>query len=456
MRKGMIFVGALAVALVVFAVGMALSRLPLPERWMRAAETLGEDTRPMPPLPDLPRDLSTLSDVEAAAVLYIDDRLFTRLDSARAVDDVLCEEGMPERVLFAADGRVLDLKQQQSSFDARIELVSVGEAAVGWDGCTPVGAEVEQRIRTDTVSLILNREAGSWRIPNLEVLRGYEHLPLVGPLKGIANADWPAISASADSVRLARGHQPARPRTASGTAHFAQEPDGYLRYPDSFTMPCSAGEAAPTATDRAELAYVDPEYALNFSMISGAWWAIYEPRDSSGRSCLTPVRLKIVQTGPRYCGNKENRGATVYTADSFESRPLLLVRSVNGLRTGLHDERFSIVTVPGWDRGVLVYSDSGEAFRVIETPDGDGGAYYLTVDYGGKSHPIKHGEPNETWGIYWAGHLNGDDTPDFVLRNTAPGTDMISHDLILFLSTPGQGDERLWTPQRPAFVRMCK
>jgi hypothetical protein len=454
MRKGMIVFGTIGVAVVV-GVGMALSRRPLPERWMRAAGTLGKDTRPMPPLPDLPRDLSTLSDVEAAAFLFIDDHLFTRFDSARAVNDVPCDEGMPERVLFAADGRVLDVAQQQSSFHARIELVSVGEAAVWWNGCTPNGTDVEQRIRTDTVSLTLSREAGSWRFPYHEVLRGYEHLPLAGPLKGIANADWPAISASADSVRLARGHQPARPRTASGTAHFAQEPGGYLRYPDSFAIPCSAAEPVPPATDRAELAYVDPEYATNFSTILGTWWTIYEPRDSAGRSCVTQVRLKFVQSYTHYCGNQEYRGAAVYAADSFASHPLLLVRSVDGLRTGLQRKRFSTMAVPGWDRGVLVYSDSGEAFRVIETPDGDGGGHYLTVDYGGKSYPIKHGEPNETWGIYWTGQLNGDDTPDFVLRSTAKGTDMIGHDLILFLSSPGQSDERLWTSQRHAFIRMC-
>jgi hypothetical protein len=455
MRKGMILVGALGVALVVFGVGIARSRLPLPERLVRAVGTLGKDTRPMPPLPDLPRDLSTLSDVEAVAFLYIDDHLFTRFDSARAVNDIPCDEGMPERVLFAADGRVLDVAQQQSSFHARIELVSVGEAAVWWNGCTPNGTDVEQRIRTDTVSLTLSREAGSWTFPYHEVLRGYEHLPLAGPLTGIANADWPAISATADSVRLARGHQPARPRTASGTTHFAQEPGGYLRYPGSFAIPCPAAETAPPATDRAELAYVDPEYAPNFSTILGTWWTIYEPRDSAGRSCVTQVRLKFVQSYVHYCGNQENRGAAVYAADSFASRPLLLVRSVDGLRTGLQRKRFSTMPVPGWARGVLVYSDSGEAFRVIETPDGDGGGHYLTVDYGGKSYPIKHGEPNETWGIYWAGQLNGDDIPDFVLRSTVPGTDMIRHDLILFLSSPGQGDERLWTSQRHAFVRIC-
>jgi hypothetical protein len=105
---------------------------------------------------------------------------------------------------------------------------------------------------------------------------------------------------------------------------------------------------------------------------------------------------------------------------------------------------------------VLVYSDSGEAFRVTETPDGDGGAYYLTVDYDGKSYPLKHGEPGESWGIYWVGKLNADDVPDFVLRSTTLSTDMISHNLTLFLSAPERGDASLWMSQRNAFVRMCK
>ena len=45
MRKGMILVGALGVALVVFGAGIALSRRPVPERWVRTVETLGKDPR---------------------------------------------------------------------------------------------------------------------------------------------------------------------------------------------------------------------------------------------------------------------------------------------------------------------------------------------------------------------------------------------------------------------------
>jgi hypothetical protein len=271
----------------------------------------------------------------------------------------------------------------------------------------------------------------------------------------MANADWSALSGRADSVRRARGHQPAGVRTASGAAHFTQDAGSHLRYPEYFAIPCSARIRAPAATGFAELEYVDPEVAPNFSAIPEAWWTIYEPRDSAGRSCIRPVQLKWVQSVVTYCGDNGNRSAHIYAVDSFESRPLLLVRNVNGLRTGAQGERFSIVTVPGWERGVLVYSDSGEAFRVFETPDGDGGAYYLTVDYDGKSYPIKHGEPGATWGIYWAGQLNGDDIPDFVLRSTVSGAGMVSHTLILFLSSPDRGDASLWMPQRDAFVRMC-
>ena len=456
MRRGTIVFGTIGVVMIVFGVWMALSRVRPPERWMRAAETLGKDTRPQPPLADLPREMFTMSDVEAASFLYVEDHLFTRIDSARA-HDFACEEGMPDRVIFAADGKVLDVRQEQSSFRARIELVSVGQATVGWDGCTMVSAEVEQRVRTDTVSLTPGREDGRWTFRYGGVIRDNQLLLLAGALRGVANVDWSAISGRADSVRLARGRQPARARVASGKAHFSQEPGGYLRYPYSFATPCMAGDPVPPATDRAELAYVDPEYAPNFSTILGTWWTIYEPRDSAGKSCVTRVRMKFVQSYVHHCGNKEYPGAAAYVADSFASRPLLLVRNVDGLRTGAQRVRFSIVAVPGWDKGVLVYSDSGEAFRVIETPDGDGGGYYLTADYGGKSHPIKHGEPGEAWGIYWAGQLNGDDVPDFVLRSTVSGTGMIRHDLIPFLSS-GRGDGSagsLWTTQRSAFVRIC-
>jgi hypothetical protein len=456
MRTGKIVFGVLGAAIVVFGIFMARSRLHPPERLMRAVETLGKETGPKPPLADLPRDLFAMSDVEAAAFLYIDDRIFTRFDSVHAAHDFPCDEGMPDRLLFAADGKVLDVKREQSSFRARVELVSIGEASVGWDGCTLVGAKVERRVRTDTVSLTLDRQDGRWTFPFNEVVRGDDYLPLAGALKGIANADWSAMSATADSVRLALGHQLARARTVSGVAHFVQEPSGYLRYPGSFAIPCPAGQPAPPATDLTELGYLDLEYAPNFATLSGTWWAIYEPRDSAGRSCVTPVRLKFVESVVRYCGSQENRSAAIYAADSFVSRPLLLVRNVDGLRTGPQRERFSIVTVPGWDRGVLVYSDSGEAFRVTETPDGDGGAYYLTVDYDGKHYPLKHGEPGETWGIYWAGQLNGDDVPDFVLRSTTVGSDAIRHDLMPFLSSSGRGEGLLWTTQRSAFVRMCK
>ena len=454
MRRGTIVFGALGVALVISGVAVARSRVHPPERLMRAVETLGKETGPKPPLADLPRDLFTMSDVEASTFLYIDDHLFTRLDSARA-HDFACEEGMPDRVIFAADAKVLGVRQEQSS-TVRVELVSVGEATVGWDGCTMVGAEVEQRVRTDTVTLTPSREDGRWTFRYGGVTRDNQFLLLAGALTGIANVDWPAISARADSVRLARGRQPARERVASGKAHFSQEPGGYLRYPDFFENPCVAGDAAPPATDRAELAYVDQEYSANFATILGTWWTIYEPRDSAGRSCVTAVRLRFVRSYVHHCGNMEYPGAAVYAADSFASRPLLLVRNVEGLRTGAQRERFSIVAVPGWDKGVLVYSDSGEAFRVTETPDGDGGGYYLTVDYDGKNYPLKHGEPGETWGIYWAGQLNGDDVPDFVLRSTESGADVIRHDLIPFLSSSARGEGVLWTPQRSAFVRLCR
>ena len=456
MRPGKIVFGALGAVIVAVGVFMARSRLHPPERLMRAVETLGKDTGPKPPLADLPRDLFAMSDVEAAAFLYIDDRLFTRFDSVRAVHAFPCDEGMPEQALLAADGKVLDVRQEQSSFRARVEMVSIGEASLEWDGCTLIGATVAQQVRTDTVSLTLDREDGRWSFPYNEVMRGDQHLPLAGALKGFADADWPALDARADSVRLGRGHQPARVRMTTGTAHFTQDPGRYLRYPGSFAIPCSAGSPAPAATGFAELEYVDPEVAPTFSTVFGVWWTIYEPRNSAGRSCITPVQLKWVQSVVQYCGGNQNRSAHIYAVDSFESRPLLLVRGVNGLRTGAQGQRFSIVPVPGWDRGVFVYSDSGEVFRVIETPDGDGGAYYLTVDYRGKIYPIKHGEPNEMWGIYWAGQLNGDDIPDFVLRSTVSGADEIRHNLILFLSDPDRGDAYLWTSQRDAFVRTCK
>jgi len=456
MRTGKIVFGVLGAAIVVFGIFMARSRLHPPERLMRAVETLGKETGPRPPLADLPGDLFAMSDVEAAAFLYIDDHLFTRFDSARAVHAFPCDEGMPERALLAADGKVLDVRQEQTAFRARVEMVSIGEASLEWDGCKLIGATVAQQVRTDTVSLTLDRENGRWTFPYLEVMRGNEYLPFAGALKGIADADWPALNARADSVRLGRGRQPARVRGTTRTAHFTQDPGSYLRYPGYFAIPCSAGVPAPAATGFAELEYVDPEVAPTFSTIFGVWWAIYEPRNAAGRSCITPVQLKWVQSVVQYCGGNENRSANIYAVDSFESRPLLLVRGVNGLRTGTQGQRFSIVPVPGWERGVLVYSDSGEALRVIETPDGDGGAYYLTVDYHGKNYPIKHGEPNEMWGIYWAGQLNGDDIPDFMLRTTMSGADEIRHNLILFLSDPDRGDANLWMSQRDAFVRMCK
>lgn len=453
MRPATIVLGAAGVAIVVLGVGLAVSRTKLAKDADRAIAEYRTDPRPEPPLGDLPRELSTMSDVEASALLFIDDHLFTRFDSARAVKELPCDEGMPDRLLFAADGKVLDAKPAQSSYDVRVELVTVGSAIVAWDGCTMQAAQVDDSVRTDTVHVHLDRSDGRWQPYYAEVVRDGDHLPLVGPLHGFSGANWSVLGLRADSIRQARGKPVARVRKPTAQTHLLQDA-GWSRYPQHVERSCAAGAPAPVSSSFARMTFVDPEYSPNLFDISGTWWAIYEPNDSGGRACVTPVTLKLVQRLSHYCNQQAPRDAGIWAADEYTSRPMLLVRDVEGLRTGAQRERFSILTVPGWDRGLLVHSDSGEVLRVIEMPEGAGG-YRLTAQYRRHDSGIGRGSPGETWGIYWVGLLNADSIPDFVLRTTTSGEHETQHLLTLFISHPERRDG-LWIPESSnTVVRTC-
>jgi hypothetical protein len=455
MRPATAVLGCGTVALVVFSVGLAISRMHVPRLATQDRETMGDPTRPEPPLADLPRDLPTMSDVEASAYLFVDDHLFTRFDSARAVKDLPCDEGMPDRLAFAADGRVLGASRSQSRYDVRVELVTVGSAVVSWNGCTLESASVTDSVHTDTVHVYLRRTDGRWEPDYEEVVSGFAHVPLAGPLYGIAGADWSALAARADSIRKARGSAVARMRKPVPATHFLQETGDNLRYPQDVQRPCAASAPAPVKASFAQLGFVDPEYAPNLQTMSGDWWAIYEPNDSAGRTCIAPVRLKFAGSVLHYCNQRAPADAGLWSADGYEQRPLFLVRDVQGLRTGAHGERFSFVTVPGWNRGLLVYSDTGEVLRVTESREGAGG-YQLTAQYRGQDYGIARGSPGETWGIYWAGALNGDSIPDFVLRTTTAGEHEIQHRLTLLVSHP-ERKEGLWIPESSnTVVRFCR
>lgn len=455
MRPATAVLGCGTVALVVFSAGLAVSRMHLPKVATQALDAIRGDARPGPPIVDLPADLSAMSDVEASAFLFVDDHVFTRFDSARAAKALPCDEGMPDRLLFAADGKVISATRQQSRYDVRVELVTVGNAVVTWSGCSLESATVTDSVRTDTMHLYLTRSDGRWRPEYEEVVSEFDHLPLAGPLYGFSHADWTALASRVDSIRKAHRHPVARMRTATDPTHFIQEVGDHLRYPQNVQRPCTAGGPAPVKSSFAQLTILDPEYSPNLQNISGAWWAIWEPDDSAGRTCVTPVELTFRESLLQYCNQRAPRDAAIWNVAGYDSRPAMLVRDVEGLRTGAHHERFSFVTVPGWNRGLLVYSDSGEALRVSEMPEGAGG-YQLTAQYRGRDYGVGRGSPGETWGLYWAGLLNADSIPDFVLRTTTTTERETRHGLTLFVSHPERRDA-LWIPESSnSAIRICR
>jgi hypothetical protein len=98
--------------------------------------------------------------------------------------------------------------------------------------------------------------------------------------------------------------------------------------------------------------------------------------------------------------------------------------------------------------------------RVVEVPPepgtrGDPG-HYLNAWFRGQRRPplCVDESQGQTWGVYWAGLLDGDDIPDLVIRTTRATGPVRRHTLSLLLSSstdraPG------WRPSAETVVITC-
>jgi hypothetical protein len=443
----------------------------------RVAPTTGTLTDPgptgaPPPHADLGSNLADLSrtpSAAAAALFKVESRLYTRLDSASATA-FGCDEGMPSDLLFAADVRVLDVSGDFSGATARLELTSVARARdVTYEGgCDLTAASVEPGVRVDTIGVYLQRDEGRWE------LRGATHVrleggqaALAGPLRGIATADWDALAAQADSVRRAHGQPLARP-WPPGKGHYDPYAARGLFYPDFFEATCPSGQPGPgAAQDLARLAFAPVDMGGIFDL-RGPWFAIYETKLGG---CVAPVTVTASWSRGEPCGSDADVRPTPwwYKVHGIPRAPGLLVQNVAGLRTGPAVETYTVVPGPGWEEGsptrgwtdgALVFSGGGEVLRVVEVPPeagarGDPG-FYLNAWYRGRRHPLLWVDEwrGQTWGVYWAGLLDGDDIPDLIIRTTRATGHVRTHTLFLLLSSSkGQGPG--WRPSAETVVIDC-
>jgi hypothetical protein len=482
---GTLFVAAAVVGITLWLRGVWLA---YSERAARATDARTADVRPTnarpadldrtgapPPLPGLGRELADLSQTPAAAaaaLFKVESRLYTRLDSASAAA-FGCDEGMPSDLLFAADARVLGATGDFQGATARLELTSVAHASdVDYErGCDLAAATVQPEVRVDTVEVYLQRHDGRLESSGTTDVRlGSGTAALAGPLRGIATADWDALAMQADSIRNAHGQPLARPWPA-GQGHYDPHTEVGLFYPDYYepaaTCPSAATGGTPSGgTPELEFAPVDRG---GMFPISGAWFAIYETKQGG---CIAPVTAQSSSGFSSYvCPIDPSKRQTpwAYRVEGVPRKPALLVRNVAGLRTGPAAERYTYVSGPGWEEGaasagwsegVLVFSSRGEVLRIVEVPERANGSgergYYLNVWFGGRRHPLKWVDdaPGQTWGVYWAGLLNGDDVPDLVIRTTRQTNGFSDHELSLHLSSPDDPNS-LWRPSDSVRVLVC-
>ena len=378
---------------------------------------------------------------------------------------------MPSDLLFAADARVLEVSGDYQGATARLELTSVAHAqGVEYEqGCDLTAAAVQSEVRVDTVELYLRRDEGRWESSRTTDLRlGYATAALAGPLRGIASADWDALAAQADSIRRTHGEPPARP-WPTGHGHYHPYTAHGLFYPDYFDpqVACpSAPAPSAIASGTPELEFAPVDRGGMFP-IRGAWFAIYETRLGG---CIAAVTVQSSGGFSSYvCPIDPGQRPTpwTYQVAGVPRKPALLVRNVAGIRAG-RAERYTIVSGPGWEQvstrpgwteGALIFSERGEALRVVEVPQEPTYAergYYLNVWYRGARRPMAwvRDAPGQTWGVYWAGLLNGDDIPDLVIRTTRQTGDFSDHELSLYLSSPDDPNDP-WRPSDGTRVLVC-
>jgi hypothetical protein len=413
------------------------------------------------PVADIPAKLSTMRPDVAAAEVWLDDRLLTRFDTAGPTT-IECDEGFGAHALLAADARVIEVDSGPAEKRvARVELVSVGQANIVSKDCEVSAVNLVDSVRTDTVRLYVERAGNGWAVPENQTFRErFNNAPLAAPADfyGKSTANWSALYARVDSIRRARGKDVARPRTLA-----AGHRDGpAVPYPVD-NAGCLAAGPIPAAGGRADFAYVHPtEYTPN--QISGTWYRIYETAKAPGHTCIAPVRVLDGFIGSQItCSRPGLTPVPIYLPrpEGMERDALLLARDVPGIRAGLAQASFSIQEIDAWKSGVMVYSDSSEVMRVVETgPEGSEAAtgYHLSVLYKGRRVPLMWSEASrpETWGLVWVGLLNGDNVPDLVVRTTGERTSETTgayteYGLTLFLSAPGP----LWAPVKTVSLADC-
>lgn len=397
------------------------------------------------PVDDVRPDLRALSPVAAMALMHLEASILTAFDSAAAALSVPCDEGMSDRVLFAADGNILDVAAESQSQRVKVELTSVARADLITDGCDILDIALDEGVRTDTVDLLMERSHGTWKPYFVEVMLDGRHTPLAGRLDIDTTIDWTALFTRVDSIRRARNKPLLRPAVAA-TGHYDALLDG-LAYPDHFNTPCPAAAGSAATGSLGEIAYVDDWQPGMFDQ-RGAWYAIWEPRPGRGQSCIAAVNVVGSKAQDRHCDADPGKRPVSWFlhADSTAEiprlgKPQLYVRDIQGLRTGLQATPYSTVSVRGWDAGALIYDDRRELLRIVETPpepsEGMRG-FRLSVVRNGRAQPllwVDEDRDRQSWGVFWVGHLNGDDVPDMILRVSKHREQFHEHKLRLVLST---------------------
>ena len=416
------------------------------------------------PVADLPANLASMRPDVAAIAAWLDDRVLTRFDTAGPAT-IQCDEGFGPRALLVADARVLDVAPSQGAQrEARVELVSVGRASVVSQGCDVSSVAVADSVRTDTIRMYVERTGNTWEVQKNETFQPeFDNAPLAAPgdFYGKSNANWSALYGRVDSVRLARGTYAARLRVA-GPGHRGGPA---VPYPlDNGGCP-AVSSVPPGADGRPEFAYVHPtEYTP--SEISGPWYRVYETTKAPGRSCVAPVSMKSGYFATQVtCSRPGSTPVRMYwpQPDGMPRDALLLVRNVPGLQPGLAPASFSVQAIDAWRGGVMIYGDSSEVLRIVETGPEQGeraSGYRLSALYKGRRIPLmwSDAERPETWGVVWVGLLNDDDVPDMVVRTAGERASSQSgvyteYGFTLYLSSPT--DARGWIPGTRTVLADC-
>jgi hypothetical protein len=422
-------------------------------------------------LPPLRNDLVDRSRMPApvvSALLQLEKRLFTRLD-AKSSADFVCDEAMPALLLLAADIRPIGVgSSERDGTVVRLEITSVARSSfVNFTGCNLDAVDLIPSVHVDTAQLYVRHENGQMDASGSTDLQVDDRITaLVGPLQGIAKADWIGLGLQADSIRLAHGQPLARPFPEERGHHNPSLGRG-LFYPAFGDAGCPATAARPESPAAPELGFL-PVGRPNLTPLNGTWFAIYEARDGG---CIAPVAMRSAQIEhqPYSCSNTEVGARWIVSHDTLPGRPMLLVRNVDRLRVGPMPQLLTLVTgytwtetiqQSGWPRadGDMIFGDSGQLLQVVEVPadstgQGASGNYSLRAWYRGRQYPLERVQAaaESSWSVYWAGYLNDDDVPDLVVRVTRQQPEFRDHRLVLFLSGPGS-ETSLW--QRTAEIRV--